>query len=135
MISIRTSAAILEDFKEELAKLFPDIVRNCLTSTDMIEAEYAKKLENIIGKTFQYVSDFKFALEWMGMDTDFFNQPPYNQNGMYSWNATFETMKNMEECRKILDSIVNKIIEIDCNSSVRKFEEENGNMGFEHSPY
>jgi hypothetical protein len=135
MISIRTSAAICEEFKDELAKLIPDIIRNCLTSTDMIEAEYAKKLENVIEKTFQYVSDFKFALEWMGIDTEFLNRPPYNQNGMYSWKATFETMKNTEECRKILDTIVNKIIEIDCNSSVRRYEEEKGNIGFENSPY
>ena len=129
MLNIKTSVAICEDFKEELAKLIPDIIRHCLTGNEIMEAEYGKRIELILDKTFRYVSDFKFVLEWMGMNADFLNQPPYNQNGGYSWISTFQTIKNQEECRRILDWIVNKIIEVDCNSSVKKYNREKDSIG------
>jgi hypothetical protein len=132
---IKTVNTVRMEFLEELGKLVPDIIRNCLVGNESVEAEYSKRLEMAIEKSFRYVSDFKYVLEWMGLDTDFLNQPPYNQNGGYSWVNTLATLRSQEECRRLLDHIINKIIEIDCNCSVKRYEGEQGNLGGNSYPY
>lgn len=128
--NFKTSEMVLEDWKDELACLIPEIIRECLACSEHVEAEYAKRLEDIIERTFSFVSDFKFAMTWMGVNVDFLNSPPYNQMG-YNWKSTLQTMKNTEEARGILDTIVNKIIEADCNASAKNYENTKDSLGYD----
>ncbi len=123
---IKPIKKVLEDFQDDLSRLIPDIIKYCLNGDIETEDIYTQRILRLIESNVRWVSDFQEVLKWMGMDSSFVKQHPYNESPG-TWESFWTIYKLNNKAKDITDHLINILMEIDMDKTA------NGSHGREEA--
>jgi len=119
----KTTYKSIVNFKDEVDKLIPDIIENCMDDDDEEKDLYGSKICDIIEKGFEFTVDFRaFYVRWLNLPIK--NLPGFGSNSM-SWKSFFEKYRAENNAVEILDLIVNRLrIEDTITSNLESLDQD-----------